>query len=255
MSDNKEFALTGTAPMVRVILALLLPVAAAVITGIIITNIADVNNLSQQSTSAVLTSSVAVVSWILGLRWYGARGLGLRGGRPLYAGIGFAALGWVIFLVLRLFFVDILTLGSPNSARTYLYLLLFESFTTQIWTFGLLFHAVADWRGPLTAAITSGIVFGLVGSILFQEAYVGTQFSIIYLIIWGILYGVIRLRTGSLLGTVLIQSLQSFSAWVALSPYPRPNPGQLQSLYVSATIAYTIVIWRLWPKHEDDYRV
>lgn len=255
MSENQQSSLSGSAAGLRVILALLLPLAAALITSLLAANFVDVNSMSRQAATAVLMSSIAVVSWLLGLRWYGPRGMGLRGGRPLYAGIGFAVLGWVIFLILRIFFVDILTLGSSDSARTYFYLLLFEAFATQIWAFGLMFHAVSDWRGPLTAAFAGGILFGLIATILFQEAFVGTQFSIIYFTIWGILYGVIRLRTGSLLGTVLVQSLQSFSAWVALVPYPRVDPGQLQSLYLSATIAYMIVIWRLWPKHEDDYRV
>ena len=103
--------------------------------------------------------------------------------------------------------------------------------------------------------MTSGLLFGLVATLLFQESTSGSQFSIIYFIVWGILYGIIRLRTGSLLGTVLIQSLQTFSAWIALPPYPKPQPAQLQSLYLFATIAYVIIIWRLWPKEEEDYRV
>ena len=255
MSKNRGIELSNKTAGLRVVLALLLPLAAALITSLIVVNLVEISTLSRQASTAVLMSSIAVVSWLLGLRWYGPRGMGLRGGRPLYAGIGFAVLGWVIFLVLRIYFVDILTLGPSNSGRTYFYLLLFEAFAIQIWAYGLLFHAVADWRGALTAAIASGILFGLVATILFQEAYVGTQLSIVYFIVWGILYGVIRLRSGSLLGTVLIQSLQSFSAWFALVPYPRPDPGQLQSLYMSASIAYIIVIWRLWPKQEDDYRV
>ncbi len=255
MSKNQEVAIADQTIRLRVVLALLLPLGAAIISGLLVANIVDVNDLSRQAATAVLLTSAAAISWLLGLRWYGTRGMGLRGGRPFYASIGFAVLAWVIFLILRIFFVDILTLGPSNSGRTYFYLLLFEAFAIQIWAYGLLFHAIADWRGPLTAAFASGILLGLVAAILFQESYVGTQFSIIYFIVWGILYGMIRLRTGSLLGTILVQSLQSFSAWVALTPYPHPDPGQLQSLYLSATIAYMIVIWRLWPKQEDDYRV
>jgi membrane protease YdiL (CAAX protease family) len=200
-------------------------------------------------------SSIAITSWLLGLRWYGFQGLGLRGGRPLYAGIGFASLAWVLFLAIRIFTVAISPVGPGNSARSYIYLLLFEAFATQIWTFGLLFRAIADWRGPLAAAVSTGLIFGLVGVLLFQESFTGSQFSIITFIIWGVLYGIIRLRTGSILGTVLVQSVQSFSAWIALPPYPRPDPAQLQSLYLFTTLAFLIIIWRLWPKEEDDYRV
>ena len=255
MEKNQETPQNRSLAGLRVLLAIGLPLIMAMVTGLIIANFVDINSLTQQATTAVLMSSIAVVSWILGLRWYGPRGMGLRGGRPLYAGIGFAVLAWVVFLIIRIFFVDILTMGPSNSGRTYLYLLIFEAFATQIWTYGLVFHAVANWRGPLTAAIASGILFGLASIILFQEAYGGSQFSIIYFIFWGVLFGVIRLRTGSLLGTVLVQSLQSFSAWIALTPYPRPDPGQLQSLYLVATIAYGIIIWRLWPKQEEDYRI
>lgn len=255
MSVNQDKPLSSQAVASRALLAILLPLSAALVASLLISNIVDVESLRSQARSAVLLSSIAVVSWILGLRWYGISGLGLRGGRPLYAGIGFAVLGWVIFLLARFFFVDISTLGAPNAWRTTIYLLLFESFATQIWTFGLLFRAISDWRGPLTGAIAGGILFSLVAIILFQESFVGTQVSILFYISWGLLYGLIRLRTGSLLGTVIVQSLQSFTAWVALSPYPTPDTGQLQSMYIAATIGYALVIWRLWPNQEEDYRV
>ncbi len=255
MSDNNEQTISNSLAGQRVALAILLPLAAAVIAVLIVSNLADTSALSGQATTAVIMSGVAVISWLLGLRWYGTRGMGLRGGRPLYAGIGFASLAWLLFLVIRIIFVEISPVGPGNSARSYFYLLLFEAFATQIWAYGLLFRAVADWRGPMAAAMASGLLFGLVATLLFQESYSGSQFSIIYFIVWGILYGIIRLRTGSLLGTVLVQSLQTFSAWIALPPYPKPEPGQLQSLYLFATIAYVIIIWRLWPKEEEDYRI
>jgi membrane protease YdiL (CAAX protease family) len=255
MSNNREPAVSSRIAGQRVALAIILPLAAAVVAGLIVANVTGTRSLSNQGSTAVIMSAIAIISWLLGLRWYGAHGLGLRGGRPLYAGIGFAVLGWVVFLALRIFFVEISPVGPGDSARTYIYLLLFEAFATQIWTYGLLFRAVADWRGPMAAAIASGLLFGLAATLLFQESFSGSQFSIIYFIIWGILYGIIRLRTGSILGPVLVQSLQTFSTWVALPPYPKPNPSQLQNLYLSATIAYLIIIWRLWPKEEGDYRV
>lgn len=255
MSNDKDLAISDRVARRRVVLAILLPLVAAIIAVLLVSTVFDTSSLSSQATTAVIMSAIAVISWLLGLRWYGVRGLGLRGGRPLYAGIGFASLAWVVFLALRIFFVEISPVGPGNSARTYLYLLLFEAFAAQIWAYGLFFRAVADWRGPLAAAMAGGLLFGLVATLLFQESYSGSQFSIIYFIIWGILYGIIRLRTGSILGTVLVQSLQTFSAWIALPPFPKPQPAQLQNLYLFATIAYLIIIWRLWPKEEDDYRV
>jgi len=255
MSKDNEIAMVDRSDGRRVAMALFLPLVAALITGVTVNRISNTSSLSSQATTAVLMSSVAAVSWLLGLRWYGTRGMGLRGGRALYAGIGLAALAWIVFLALRIYFVEIAPVGPGNSARTYFYILLFEAFATQIWAFGLLFRAVADWRGPITAAVTSGILFGLVATLLFQESFSGSQFSTIYFVLWGILYGIIRLRTGGLFGMVIIQSLQSFSTWVALPPYPEPQQVQLQSLYLFTSIAYLIIIWRIWPKQEDDYRI
>jgi hypothetical protein len=200
-----------------------------------------------------------VTSLLLGVRWYGLSGMGLRGGRALTAGLGFAALIWIIFLALRFFFVDIapsaLQGRPPNAGRTFVYLLLFEAFATQLWAYGLVFRAAADWRGPITAPMVSGIVFGLVALLNFQHSYIYSVLSILYFVAWGILYGIVRLRTGSWLGTAIGQVMQTFSAWIVLAPYPEPNAGQLNNLYLAATVAYMLLIWRLWPKSESDYRV
>ncbi len=255
MCDDKESTVPARLAGQRVAMAILLPLAVALLASLFVARLTGPNTLSNQARTAVIMSGITIVSWLLGLRWYGTRGLGLRGGRPLYAGIGFASLTWVVYLAIRIIFVEIAPVGPGNSARTYFYLLLFEAFATQLWTFGLLFRAVADWRGPLAAAISSGLIFGLAATFLFQESFTGSQFSIIYFLTWGVLYGIVRLRTGSILGTILVQSLQTFSAWVALPPYPKIQPGQLQSLYLLATIAYVIIVWRLWPKEEADYRI
>ncbi len=243
----------------RSLLSILLPAGAAVLTSIVAGSIWDVNAMSSQATTAVLLSAAALTSWLLGLRWYGLEGMGLRGGRALSAGIGFASLLWILFILLRFFFVDIapeaIAGRPPDAARTYIYLLLFEALATQIWTFGLIFRSVSAWRGPITAAIVSGLVFGLVALMLFQESFASSLASTAYFIAWGILYGIIRLRTGGFLGTAIVQSVQSFTVWVVLAPYPEPNLGQLNNLYLAATIVYMIIGWRLWPKNEGDYRV
>jgi hypothetical protein len=194
------------------------------------------------------------MSLLLGLRWYGQAGMGLRGGRPFFASIGFSVMAWVVFIILRIV-VEIQGFGPANSSRSFIYLLLFEALAVQLWTYGLLFHAVADWRGPLTAAIVGGIVFGMTGALLFQEAYINTTLSMAYFVAWGVMYGIIRLRTGSLLGTTLVQSLQSFSAWVVVVPIAVVKPAELRNLYIMAIIVYGVIIWRLWPKEESDYRV
>ena len=77
----------------------------------------------------------------------------------------------------------------------------------------------------------------------------------LYFMLWGILYGVIRLRSGSLLGGVIVQTMQSFTGWIVLIPVAQPADAQLRTLYLGAGLCYLIIIWRLWPKLEDDYRV
>jgi membrane protease YdiL (CAAX protease family) len=165
-------------------------------------------------------------------------------------------LGWLAFFVVRFATVAGEIINAPNSGQTFIYLLLFEAFCTQLWAFGLFFRAVADWRGPLTAAIASGILFGTVAFLLFEESFANpTLPAFIYFGMWGILYGIIRLRTGSIVGMVIVQALHSWTAWQLVAPVNQPDPSQLGNLYLITTILYLIIIWRLWPKKEEDYRV
>lgn len=255
MSNNRDAATETQLGGLRVALTLLVPPAVAMLAGLLTGLVIDVSTLSGQAATAVLLTGIGVSAWLLGLRWYGMRGMGMRGGRPLYSSIGFAVLGWSAFLILRFIFPEIRGFGPPGSGQAFLYLLLFEAFAVQIWTFGLFFHAAADWRGPLTAAIASGILFGITATLLFQEAFVPTLAATLQFVMWGVLYGVIRLRTGSLLGTILVQALQSFTAWVVMVPLTPFNDTQMQYLYLTAAAAYAIIIWRLWPKSTEDYRV
>lgn len=259
---------------IRAAVALLLPPFIAALIALLL-NIQLNRQAATQLSYAPIFTALAVVSWLLGLRWYHISGLGLRGRRPLFAAIGFAVLGWVALLLARLLpglpsvsfneigqavvasrlLVEVVAIATDNAGRIFFYLLLFEAFALQLWTFGLLFHALAHWRGPLTAAIGSGLVFGAAGFLLFREAFAGTPSSLFFFMLWGILYGIIRLRTGSLLGTALVQALQSFTVWyVFLPPDPPPAAG-LQAVYLAAGILYAIIIWRLWPRDGGDYRV
>ncbi|MFQ5400071.1 MAG: type II CAAX prenyl endopeptidase Rce1 family protein [Anaerolineae bacterium] len=238
----------------RALLAFFLPVLGAAIVGVFIGSfLADATG--RQYALAPVMAATGLISWFLGLRWYGLAGLGLRGRRPFFAGIGFAVLGWVAFLLFRFAFVLIRGFGPAGSGQAFVYLLLFEALAVQLWTFGLLFRSLADWRGPMTAAIGSGIIFGTAAALLFQESFISSPSSYLYFILWGVLYGIIRLRTGSLLGTAVVQALHSFTAWVVMAPQPELAAGQLQSLYLAAGVAYLVIIWRLWPKREKDYRV
>ncbi len=248
---TKRIELAG----LRVAIGLLFPLAGMLVAGLLLRGFATVSNTPYSSQTAVPLAIAGLIGWLLGVRWYGLEGMGLRGKRPLTSSIGFAFLGWAAFLALRFIFVRLIGFGAADSTRAFVYLLIFEAFALQIWVFGLLFRAIADWKGPLTAAIGSGIIFGFVAAQFFQEAYVSSMFSTIYFLLWGILYGIIRLRTGSVLGTILVQALHSFSAWIVNVPPSPPDPTQLQTLYLSATIVYMIIIWRLWPKEEADYRV
>ena len=88
------------------------------------------------------------------------------------------------------------------------------------------------------------------------KAFIHERFDILPSDRWVALYYYSRLKEEQEVRMKELQpSLQTFSAWIALPPFPKPQPAQLQNLYLFATIAYLIIIWRLWPKEEDDYRV
>jgi hypothetical protein len=250
---NQEIPISTQQVRLRTAVAFGAPLAGAIMVSLLAGSVDTA--VSDQSALAILFAGLGLVSWFIGLRWYGLPGLGLRSHRALYAGIGFAALGWLAFLILRFYFVHIVGFGPANSTRSFIFLLLFEAFAVQIWVYGLLFRALSDWRGALTAAIGSGIIFGAVAYLLFQESFTGSLVSFIYFVLWGIFYGIIRLRTGSIIGTAVIQALHSFTAWVVMVPQSPVQSSELQSLYLAAGAAYLILIWRLWPKVEEDYRV
>lgn len=244
--------------MPRVALAMLLPLSLAILVESLRPEGAPGSTLAPggQFPFAPFLATLGLVSWFVGLFWYGLPQMGLRGKRPLFSSIGFATLAWVPFLLFRFIFVIMEAFGRGELAgQAFFYLLLFEAFALQLWTFGLVFRTLAEWRGPLTAAFGSGILFGMTGYFFFQESFSGSLGSLLYFMLWGILYGIIRLRTGSLLGIVLVQALHSFTAWTVLYPEANPEPGQLLNLYLATSAVYLIVAWRLWPKEEGDYRV
>lgn len=233
---------------VRYAIALLVPFLVAF----------TLQQISLQRSNAIFFGTLGIISWLMGLRWYGIKGMGLRGGRALFAGTGFAVLGWIAFLIARIVFIPIDALST--GIKDYVYLLLFEAFALQLWTFGLLFRVMADWRGGLTAAISSGIVFGGIGFLFFREGMshisIGTSPVVtLYFVTLGVMYGIIRLRTGSLIGMVLVQAIQSFTGWVAFQSTSMPVSTVWNSFYTATSVAYLIIIWRLWPKVEEDYRV
>ena len=237
----------------RVILSLILPIAGALLFNLIATGSARLGG-NEQGEIVLQLAGAGLVSWLLGLIWYGLPGTGLRFGRPLFAGIGFAVLAWILFLVVRLT-VENEAYGGSDTGRSFFYILIFEAFCVQLWTFGVFFRSVADWRGPLTAAVSSGILFGAIAFLFFQESFTNMPSSLLYFTIWGVLYGFIRLRTGSLLGTVIVQAMQSFTGWQVMIPEDPPDTTQLRIFYLATSSLYAILIWRLWPKVEDDYRV
>lgn len=241
-------------PAVRVILALLVPIVVATITGLLAGGRASIS-ADDQGGLALIFVGLGLASWFVGWRWYGLKGLGLRGGRPLAAGIGFATLAWLAYLLVRFATVEVSAYGTPEGGRTFIFVLLFEAFCSQLWVYGLFFRTVADWRGGLTAAISSGVLFGAVAFLLFQESFATIASNLLYFVVWGVVYGIIRLRTGSFLGPAIVQALQSWTAWYVMAPTDPINTAELRNLYLISSVIYLIIIWRLWPKEESDYRV
>jgi hypothetical protein len=246
------------APGARAALAIVIPPISAIAVNTLFSLLGGRNlDSTVQGENALLFGVLGVLSWLMGARWYGRAGMGLRGGRPLYASIGFAVLGWVGLLVARLVLLDSdpEQLVSENSGRIFLYVLIFEAFCLQIWTYGFVFHAVADWRGPLAAAVAGGILFGTAALLTYREAFVISPTALAFFISWGMLYGFIRLRTGSIVGTVIVQAVQTLTVWHILLPQDPPVVQQLHYVYLAAGTFFMILIWRLWPKEETDYRV
>lgn len=244
----------------RVVLAIIIPAATGVALQTIVSGALGFPAIAlpeEQGGASLLLAGAGAASLFMGLRWYGLPQLGLRGKRPLYASIGFATLGWVVYFAARLLVVgsDQSLVISANFGRDFLYLLLFEALALQLWTFGLVFRAVADWRGPLTGAISSGLLFGFVAYLLFTESFLSITQSLLFFLTWGVFYGLIRLRTGSIVGTVIIEAMQSLTTWYILLPEAEPQRSELLLLYAIVVTFFVIFIWRLWPKEEADYRV
>ena len=239
-------------PGMRVLLSIVLPLVGAVILTVLVARTLRIDTNDQGQISVVL-AGIALASWYVGWRWYGLPELGLRAGRPLYAGIGFATLGWIAFLLVRFFTVEVSAYDTEDAGRSFVFILFFEAFCVQIWTYGLFFRAVVDWRGPLTAAVASGLLFAATGLFFFQEQVIASSF--LFFTVWGVFYGIIRLRTGSFLGTAVIQALQSWTAWQVMVPDNPVDSSELRNLYLVTSALYILFIWRLWPKKEEDYRI
>jgi len=209
---------------------------------------------SGDSNPVLFFSILGILTLLIGVAKLRFDGLGLRGGRPLYAGIGFAAMAWVLLLILRMATVELadITLGT---GRDFIYILLFEALALQLWSFGLLFKTIADWRGGLTAAVFSGLLFGAFAQSFFNEAYAFSAASVAFFALWGIFYGMIRLRSGSALGAVIVHTLQSWTIWRLFATLPQPEPTEMRNYYLAGAVILVILIWRLWPRRTSDYRV
>lgn len=245
---------TGYPPYMRVIQALLWPIVIAAFVSAVSGQLVIFNESFEFLTAnnGIILATLGLVSLIVGRRWYPISELGIRGGRPFFAGFGFAFLGWIGFLLARLIAVEI----DPNFVRgglgiTYLFLLIFEAICVQLWIFGLLFRVLNERYSPLASAIFSGVAFGFAGFLLFQEAFFN-RLSILYFVVWGLFYAIIRLRSGSWVGIALAQSLQTLTAWHLL---PATDLISLVYLYGISGFIYIIVIWRLFPKTTADFRV
>ncbi len=245
---------TGYPQKFRVIHSLFLPLFAAAFLSAISGQLFVFNESFGFLTAnnGVILGALGLASLIIGSRWYSYAELGIRGGRPFFSGFGFAFLGWIGFFIARLISVEInANFIQGGLGITYLFLLIFEGICVQLWVFGLLFRVLSERYSPLTAAIFSGLAFGFVGFLLFQESY-ATRITILYFVVWGLFYGIIRLRTGSWVGMALAQSLQTLTAWHLLPPTDMISLGYL---YGISGFVYLVVIWRLFPKTEEDFRV
>ena len=242
-------------PYMAVLNAVILPIIVTGILSTVIPSLAgtfpSLNFLT--TNNGVTLAGLGLTALYLGKRWYGnVEKIGLRNGRPFMAGVGFAFLGWVGLLIARFLSVGIVEgSAAPNLGITYLFLLIFEAFCVQLWTYGLLFRTVAEWRNPISAVLYSGILYGFTAYYLYTITF-DSRLSLLYYVVLGIFYGMIRLRTGSFLGIVFIQALQTLTVWYLLQP---TEPISLSWLYGLSCTIYLIITWRLLPKYVSDFRV
>ncbi len=237
----------------RVLQAILYPILAAGIAASAVDNFVQAGN-----SPIVFLSVLGVISFLLGIKWYGTAEMGIRGGRPLMSGLSFAFLGWLGMLVARFLSVgwNPAQIGE-NLGITFLYLLIIQAICVQLWSYGLLFRALAAWRNPQTATLFSGIAFGLLAYYCYPETY-PFSLSVLWTIVWGFMYAIIRLRTGSWLGIALVQAMQTLSVWYILPPVEPMPPAEMLSFYwligISGVV-FLLVTWRLMPKYKSDLRV
>lgn len=241
---------TERTPYIGVLVAFLFPVVGGLLFAFGFGN----QFLGVEAFNGITTAfflGVAAVTIFIGRRRLGWSGLGFRGGRPMFAGLGFAFLGWVVSLIARFVSIGLGSVGSGLGV-IFLYLFIIEGICLHVWCFGLLFYELSQWRNPLTAALMSGLVFGFFAQIFFREALPDQRIGIVYFMALGVMYGIIRLRTGSWFGIALIQALQSLTLWHLITP---SEPIQLGYFYGIAVLGYIIITWRLLPKQESDFRV
>jgi len=83
----------------------------------------------------------------------------------------------------------------------------------ETWFRGLMFKALYDWRGTLPAVFGSAILFGLMH--VPTHGWEGLLFSLSI----GLPYAVVRLKTGNILGLVIVHWLTNLSdSFISLSP-------------------------------------
>ena len=248
------------------VFAIGVPLFGAILLGQAVIRISGAASGSLAS-SSIMLASLGLISMFYGMQKYGTAGMGLRGGRPMFAGSGFAFLAWVVILIARIFFlaIDENAMLVEPLFPIFFYLLIFEAFAVQIWAFSLVFKSVSDLFGGLTAAVVSGLLFAGVAFFFFQETrFLEPLFgsvwltivAILYMSTWGILYGMIRLRTGSILGIVIVQAMQSLTVWELIPPFEFLNETNYNPLFFTVTgVLFAVLIWRLWPTELDDYRI
>ena len=89
----------------RVLVSLLLPLVLAIIFSTLVGNRLEFTADGLIGPSIFL-GTIGLSSWFIGQGWYGIKGMGIRGGRPMFAGAGFAFLGWVALLIFRFYFIE-----------------------------------------------------------------------------------------------------------------------------------------------------
>jgi CAAX protease family protein len=175
--------------------------------------------------AATIVQDVAFVAVPLTLSWSVVRGFapGLLGFRrtPLWPAVGLSVLMMFTYYVLTGVWAALLDLGEsdqlPDSlgveestaalVAVCVLVTVIAPIAEEVLFRGFMFGALRNWRGPVVAALITGVLFGAIHAGSAEVAY------LVPLALLGVLLALLRWRTGSLLPCMMVHAFNNSIAF------------------------------------------